>query len=154
MDSVNIFDIIQTAALIAAVFVAQSAIKYQRATAKKDKTIALLMKDLEDELLTEGIKILREVHLDPQDDVAIYANIENKGRDKAISISNLLNYYENIAVGVKNDIYDVFMIKESQKTMIIGIYEQAEPFIAKVRKTDNNPNLYIEFEAFIQILKS
>lgn len=148
------FQLIQTATLIVAVFVALYSIYKQRQTAKKDKTIALLMNDLEDSFLEEGIRLLLKVHLDPQDDVAIYANTENKSKEEAIAISNLLNYYENISVGAKADIYDIEMIKKSQKTMIIGIYEQAKPFITKVRKTDNNPNLYIEFEDFIQILKS
>ncbi len=54
----------------------------------------------------------------------------------------------------KNDIYYIKMIEQSQKTSIIAIYEKAKPFIIKVRKTDNNLNLYIEFEDFINILKS
>ncbi len=149
-----IFQITQTAALIAAVFVAVSAIKYQRATTKKDKTIALLMKDLEDEFLSAGIKLLLKVHLDSQDDVAIYAHTDNKSKKEAIAIRNLLNYYENISVGVKADIYDVEMIKKSQKTMIIHIFEQSKPFIEKSRQVENNPNLYIEFEDFVKILKN
>lgn len=154
MDFNLVLNFLETAALVAAVFVAVFAIRHQRATAKKDKTIALLMKDLEDDFLTEGIKVLLKVHLDAQDDVAIYANAGNKSKKEAIAISNLLNYYENIAVGVKADIYDIEMIKKSQKTMIINIYEQAKPFIVKVRITDNNSNLYIEFEDFVSILKA
>ncbi len=91
----------ETAALIVAVFIAKSAIKHQMDTAKKAKTIALLMKDLEYETLKNGINILRKIHLDPQDDTAIYASVENKDKDEVISISNLLNYYENIAIGKK-----------------------------------------------------
>ncbi|MBE8189942.1 MAG: hypothetical protein HAW58_03605 [Candidatus Thioglobus sp.] len=49
---------IQTATLIVAVFIAFLSIKKQRDTAKKDKTISLLMKDLEDEFLQDGMKIL------------------------------------------------------------------------------------------------
>lgn len=155
MDSNWFFysQLIQTAALIAAVLVAVLAIKHQRATAKKDKTIALLMKDLEDIFLKEGINLLLKIHLDEHDDVAIYANAPNKKKSEAIAIRNLLNYYENVAVGVKADIYDIEMIKKSQKTMIIHIFNQSKPFISQSRQVENNANLYIEFEDFVEILK-
>ncbi|WP_369177576.1 DUF4760 domain-containing protein [Candidatus Thiodubiliella endoseptemdiera] len=62
------------------------------------------------------------------------------------------SHYENISVGVNADIYDIEMIKKSQKSMIIAIYKQSEPFVVYLRKQNNNPNLYIEFEKFINIL--
>ncbi|MDC9714853.1 MAG: DUF4760 domain-containing protein [Gammaproteobacteria bacterium] len=143
---------IQTATLIVAVFVAWVSIKKQKDTAKKDKTISLLMKDLEDDFLKDGMKALLIVHDSENDDVAIYANPAHRNDDKAIAIRNLLNYYENIAVGVNSGIYDIEMIKKSQKTMILSIYKQSEPFIIRLREKNNNPKLYIEFEKFIQIL--
>lgn len=149
-DSV-IFQIIQTATLIVAVFVAWMSIKKQRETTKKDKTISLLMKDLEDDFLKDGMKVLLKIH-NSEDNVAIYANLEHKNSDEAIAIRNLLNYYENISVGVNADIYDIEMIKKSQKSMIIAIYKQSKPFIALLREQNNNPKLYIEFEKFINIL--
>ncbi|SMM98491.1 hypothetical protein SPONN_2432 [uncultured Candidatus Thioglobus sp.] len=149
---VLVFQIIETAALIAAVFVARFAIKKQRETVKKDKTITLLMNNLEDKLLIDGIQLLLKIHLDEDDDVAIYANKSHKKDKEFIAIRNLLNYYENVAIGAKADIYDIGMIKKAQKTMISHIFSQSKPFIDKSRKADNNPNLYIEFEDFIQIL--
>jgi hypothetical protein len=156
MDLSNqvVFQIIQTATLIVAVFVAWFSIKKQRETTKKDKTIALLMKDLEDDFLKTGMKTLLKVHNSEDDDVAIYANQTHKNDPEAISIKNLLNYYENISVGVSADIYDIEMIKKSQKTMIISIYKQSEPFIIRLRKQNKNPDLYIEFEKFIGILNA
>jgi hypothetical protein len=61
LDNQITFQIIQTATLIVAVFVAWISIKKQRETIKKDKTIGLLMKDLEDDFLTDGLKILRKI---------------------------------------------------------------------------------------------
>jgi hypothetical protein len=60
-DNQITFQIIQTATLIVAVFVAWISTKKQRETIKKDKTIGLLMKDLEDDFLTDGLKILRKI---------------------------------------------------------------------------------------------
>lgn len=145
---------IQTVALVAAVFVARFAITHQRATAKKDKTIALLMKSLEDDFLKDGVKLLLEVHLDDHNDVAIYASKANSKKPESLLINNLLNYYENVAIGIKADIYDIEMIKKLQKTMIIRIYEQSKPYIHKVREVANNNNLYIEFKDFVEDLKS
>ncbi len=130
----HIFQFTQTATLIVAVLVALYSIYKQRQTAKKDKTIALLMKDLEDRFLNEGLKELIKIHHNQDDDVAIYANVNHSKDKESIAIRNLLNYYENVAVGVKADIYDIEMIKKSQKTMIIAIYTQAKPFIERLRK--------------------
>ena len=115
MSSQEIFQTIQTATLLVAVFVAWRAIVKQRDTAKKDKTISLLMKDLEDDFLTDGMKVLLNIHNSEDDDVAIYANSTHKSDNNTNAIRNLLNYYENISVGVNSDIYDIEMIKKSQK---------------------------------------
>lgn len=45
LNSPVVFQMIQTATLIVAVFVAWTSIKKQRETAKKDKTIELLVQD-------------------------------------------------------------------------------------------------------------
>ncbi len=134
-----------------AVFVAWVSIKKQRETIKKDKTISLLMKDLEYDFLESGMRTLRHIHHSEDDDVAIYANATHLQDEKAISIRNLLNYYENISVGIAADIE---MIKKSQKLMIIAIYKQSKPFIIRLREQNKNPNLYIEFEKFIGILNA
>ena len=106
-NSIYNFQLIQTATLIVAVLVALYSIYRQRETTKKDKTIILLMKNLEDKFLKDGLETLRRVHNSQNNNVEIYANIDH-GKDKeAINIRNLLNYYENVAVGVKADIYDI-----------------------------------------------
>ncbi len=137
-----------------AVFVAWVSIKKQRETTKKDKTISLLMKDLEYDLLESGMRTLRHIHHSEDNDVAIDANSTHSRDKEAISIRNLLNYYENISVGIAADIYDIEMIKKSQKSMIIAIYKQSKPFIIRLRAQNKNPNLYIEFEKFIGILNA
>lgn len=137
-----------------AVFVAWVSIKKQRETIKKDKTISLLMKDLECDFLKSGMRTLRDIHNSEDDDVAIYANATHSRDKEAFSIRNFLNYYENISVGIAADIYDIEMIKKSQKSMIIAIYKQSEPFIIRLREQNKNPNLYIEFEKFIGILNA
>ncbi len=144
------YSFVQTAALIAAVFVAYWAILKQRDIAKKNKTIELLMKDLEDDFLTQGLNILRET--DQNYHIEDFAKESKKKTDEAIAIRNLLNYYEIIGVGIKSDIYDVEMIKDAQKTMIIRIYEQSYPFIKRSREQDNNPELWVEFEYLVSAL--
>ncbi len=84
----------------------------------------------------------------------MYANNSHKKKSDAIAIRDLLNYYETISVGVKTGIYDIEMIKQSQKTMITNIFYQSKPFIDKSREIENNKNLYVEFESFIEILQS
>ncbi|WP_180334620.1 DUF4760 domain-containing protein [Bathymodiolus thermophilus thioautotrophic gill symbiont] len=151
LDGQTTFQVIQTATLIVAVFVAWISIKKQRETIKKEKTIGLLMKDLEDDFLTDGLKILRKI--DKEYHIEDFAKANKKNSDDAIAIRNLLNYYEIIGVGIESDIYDIAMIKDAQKTMIIRIYEQAEPFIIRSRQEDNNANLWIKFQNLIDILR-
>ncbi|CAC9950033.1 hypothetical protein [uncultured Gammaproteobacteria bacterium] len=151
LDNQITFQIIQTATLIVAVFVAWISIKKQRETIKKDKTIGLLMKDLEDDFLTDGLKILRKI--DEEYRIEDFAKLGKKNFKEAIAIRNLLNYYEIIGVGIESDIYDITMIKDAQKTMIIRIYEQAKPFIIRSRQVDNNADLWIKFQGLIDILR-
>jgi hypothetical protein len=80
---------------------------------------------LEDDFLTDGLKILRKI--DEEYRIEDFAKLGKKNFKEAIAIRNLLNYYEIIGVGIESDIYDITMIKDAQKTMIIRIYEQAEP---------------------------
>ena len=156
MDLSNqaIFQIIQTATLIVAVFVALKSIRYQRDSIKKSKTIDLLMKNLEDKALAQSLETLRQIHDNEDDDVAIYANKKHWNDEKSISIKNILNYYENLSVGVGEDIFDMAMIRTSQKTMIVDIYTQTKPFIDKLREQKQHPCFYVEFEKFIKILNA
>ncbi len=147
-----LFNLLQTVALMAAVLVASLAILKQRDIAKKDKTIELLMKDLEDDFLTEGLSILREV--DGNNRIEDSAKEDKKNSNKAIAIRNLLNYYEIIGVGVQSDIYDLDMIKDAQKTMIVRIYEQSAPFIKRYRSQYNNNTLWKNFEQLVDSLKA
>ncbi len=103
MDLSNqvIFQMIQTATLIVAVFVAWVSINKQRETTKKDKTISLLMKDLEDDFLKHGMEILLRIH-NNNDDVAIYANSAHANDNEAIAIRNLLNYYGDLCINMNN----------------------------------------------------
>jgi len=38
--------------------------------------------------------------------------------------------------------------------MIIRIYEQAEPFITRSRREENNDNLWIKFQNLVDILRA
>ncbi|MBA5248153.1 MAG: DUF4760 domain-containing protein [Gammaproteobacteria bacterium] len=99
--SVITFQIIQAATLIVAVFVAWVSIKKQRDTAKKNKTISLLMQDLEDDFLTDGLNILRSV--DDNFHIEDFAKSNKKQSNEATAIRNLLNYYEIIGVDIEDD---------------------------------------------------
>ena len=142
--------IIQTVALVSAVVIAWFAIKSQKETTKKEKTISLLAKDLE---FLEGMDILRKI---TTEDIAIdsYAEKVNQFKKETIEIRRLLNYCEDISIGVLSKIYNFEMIKKSRKTTLTGIYNKAKPFIIRLREQDKNPNLYIEFENFVNIINA
>lgn len=154
MDYLNspVYLFIQTVTLIVAVFVAGLSIWWHRKTTKQENTIKLLMKDLNDDLIKEGIELLEKIDNDGQDSIEIYANSINKHKEETIHIRNLLNYYEMVSVGVNKGIYDVQMIKEAQKTIITKIYQHSKLFIDKIRKVKKNDDLYIEFEKFVNKL--
>ena len=150
---------IQTAAIVAAVVIAFYAILSNKNIAKKDKTDKLLLNDLEDPFLKDGLSVLREISINTTDDnIATYAHIKINDKDhnkykNSIKIINLLNFYENISVSINKKVYDFDMIKRSQKTQTIEMYEKLEPYIKEVRKVDKNDNLFIEFEHFVNKLK-
>jgi Na+(H+)/acetate symporter ActP len=139
------YQIIQTVVLITAVFVATLSIWWSRKTSKQQNTIKLLMQDINNDVIKNGIRTLLE--RDKND----IANFDNNSI-VAMEVRNLLNYCEMLSIGVNNGIYDFKMIKKAQKTMITKIYEHSKPYIDKRRADTNNNNFYKEFEFFVKKL--
>jgi|TARA_R110002167_G_scaffold95474_3_gene254198 hypothetical protein len=87
-----------------------------------------------DEKLRSSISIVYKTHLNPEVEISKFAYKEHASSDEALSIRYILNFYEYLAVGINNKVYDESILKESMYTSLINVYERCESFIDVIRK--------------------
>jgi hypothetical protein len=61
-------------------------------------------------------------------------------------LNQLLNYFESIAISIKNSIIDKEICYDYAALIYITYYEWSHPFIIKRRNKKNRPSIYINFE--------
>ena len=74
----------------------------------------------------------------------IYPN-NTKGQERE-SILFVLNEFEILAIGLKQKIYDPRMVKDFLGRDVREFYNSAAPIIGYIRKYENNPRAFEEFE--------
>ena len=68
-------------------------------------------------------------------------------RDLLVATLTYLNYFELIAVGIKNDTLDARLYQDWYRTRYIAVWDKAAPFVLKWRDADKplRKNSFIEF---------
>lgn len=93
---------------------------------------------------------LNEIHhtLCDGDDHTKNPDITEQGKQIKHHIFIILNHYEFLAIGVKNNVYDECLIKNSIRGSLIKAYNVFCQYIEHLRteKHSNNKNLFIELE--------
>jgi hypothetical protein len=88
-------------------------------------------------------------------------NIENQDSllNVILSDSTLLSeikvqliQYEDISIGSNIGVYDNDVIKRFIGNSFINFNKKMQPYILYVRKRDNNPNLYLEYDNCVKAL--
>lgn len=156
----DFFIYMEAVAVTVAAFVAIWGITSHREMTRKSHTIDLLLHDTEEEHYKAGVNFLRSI-CDNKKELLAYARAkstdeykeheENKYQNSLL-IDNLLNFLEDIAIGVDEDIFDYSLIKRAQRSFFIDIFDKAYPYIKEVRK--DHPKGYIELEVLINKLKN
>lgn len=77
-----------------------------------------------------------------------------KNTDSKRDINLLLNYFDALAIGIKVGIYDFQTAKLSRNQQIIRTFRYSAFHINAIRKTLNNPNLFIQLEQLAKKLES
>lgn len=99
-----------------------------------------------DEKLVAASRLLAGFDGDSETSVENYAYAKNRDTDQRKAIQTLLNFYEAVAVGIKNDIYDEQIVKDCQGTIIVGVWRFSEPFVKRLRSENRRDSLYEHLE--------
>lgn len=130
-------------------------IKHTRTIAKQKETALLLFHARTDNGLRDGYRVIRELHCCSTDNIVSYAtDPDKKGTDKADKIRYVLNHWERIAICVEHQIYCEKILKESNYTSVVNIFEQAEPFIRALRRDANTETIYQDLECMVKRWRS
>ncbi len=72
--------------------------------------------------------------------------------DAKSTIRLYLNYFELLACGVLDEIFDIEVVDRVLGSVIISVQNNYEPLISHLRTTTNQPLLYRELSALAQVL--
>lgn len=119
---------------------------WNRRKAAQDATLMLTIG-------TNGMNLLQEhfSYMTRTDPIACseFQPVFEKHPEVRITIHDLLNYYEAIARGVFQGIYDEQIIKPSKTTAAFRAYDKLTPYIRQRRLETSSPNLWNHFEALV-----
>jgi len=135
-----------------AALVAFFSIKSSREIARKQATIALFERSIENELLTNAMNVVRKVHEHPEINIEEYTNSpkDNLNEGSFLEVKNairkVLNFHEHICIGISSGIYDESVFKQHRKQSTIELWSMTEKYIAERRKLSNNPKVFEHLE--------
>ncbi len=110
--------------------------------ARRKQSSDLVFSARNDENFVAGIRALRAHRAsDNVELLAVHPGIKSAD---AASLRYILNYFEALAVGARNGIYDEKILYLNYRTTLIHVFDAAIPFIREVRISQNNATLYKE----------
>ncbi|KQN63621.1 DUF4760 domain-containing protein [Erwinia sp. Leaf53] len=148
--SIAVAQIISSGAVLAGLVVAGITIVYNIKTSKKSQTSVFFAESRHDIKYLEGQHTLSHIHnsgksfrsyIFPQG-----PDLTDEEKADRIKIQYCLNFYERLAVSVKNGSYHEQMIKEVFYSSIVKNFEYSEPFIKALREKQGRNSYYQEFE--------
>ena len=111
---------------------------------KKRATIDLVLHQRNDIKLTDAKKILR--NLDDSNGLSSYACLDAKDKDETIAIMAVLNHYEFVATGIREDAFDERVYKRMLYGILVKDWNNLEAFVVELRKTRFHNTLYQEYQ--------
>lgn len=148
---VNTLSIISNIVVFIGVVVAIVAIIYNVRTAKKTQTANFLFESRQDIQYIESLHVLKQVHRSGKSFRSYVFPCEGQAITEMEMLERrkfqyILNFYERVAVSVREGIYDENMIKRTSFTTIIETYYIAESLIKAIREYVGSETTYQEFE--------
>lgn len=135
----------QTLVLLIAAVVAYMALRNSRAIERRKAAISSIMGARRDSQLTTCIRRVAQLHEGDQS-IAVFARKDKIDTPEAKSIRYALNYYECVAVGIFEDIYDEEILKSGVFSTVVKLYDRTKPFIDELRSVNNRTTTFQEFE--------
>lgn len=139
--------------ILCGVVVAISSVLSAKGTARRKQTADLLFGTRSDEELDKGYKRLRTLHDATDDNVRAYSHPDKRGTDATNEIRYALNHWERISVGITEGIYDERMLRQTNYSNVLTLYEHAEPFIRGVREFSGKDTYYQDLECLVESWK-
>lgn len=117
--------------------------------AEKKQTADFLFQSREDQKYINALNTISKMHKEGISLHCLIAPPEDKKeemRKNYTDVRYILNFYERMAVAVKNGMYNEDMLKQTSYTTLRSVYSHTKPLIDQVRETHKQPTAYIEFE--------
>lgn len=151
--------IISNAIVLLGVLVAIGTIIYNVRMAKKTQTANFLFESRQDTQYIESLHVLKQVHRSGKSFRAYVFPCEGKAiteeeMTERRKFQYILNFYERVAVSIREGIYNEQMIKRTSYTTVIETYDIAEPLIKAIREHINSETTYQEFEWLVKRWKA
>lgn len=155
----NTLQIISNALVLIGVVVAIWTIVYNVRTAKKTQTANFLFESRQDAQYIESLHVLKQVHRSGKSFRSYVFpcdgnEISEKEMIERRKFQYILNFYERVAVSIREGIYNEQMIKRTSYTTVIETYDIAEPLIKAIREHINSETTYQEFEWLVKRWKA
>ncbi|OWS76105.1 DUF4760 domain-containing protein [Pantoea sp. VS1] len=148
--AIAVAQIISSVAVSIGLAVATATIIYNIKTAKKSQTSVFFSESRHDIKYLEGQHALSQVHNSGKSFRAYIfpqsGDLTEDEKADRIKIQYCLNFYERLAVSIKNGSYHEQMIKEVFYSSIVQNFEYSEPFIKALREKKGRNSYYQEFE--------
>jgi len=150
-SNLTIWPFISNAIVLLGVIVATCAIFYNVRTAKKTETAKFLFESRQHKDYTESLHVLKKVnrsgnsfrsYVFPREG----KTITEKEMLERRKLQYILNFYERVAVSIREGIDDERMIKRTSFTTVIQAWDIAEPLIKAIREHIHSETTYQEFE--------
>lgn len=137
------------------VIVAVITITYNVCMAKKTQTAAFLFESRKDKDYVDSLHILKKAHESGKSFRSYVfpiagTIISDEEMDERRKFQYILNFYERVAVSIRQGIYNEEMIKRTSWTTVIETWDIAEPLIRAIREKINSDTTYQEFEWLVK----
>ena len=142
---------ISNAIVFMGVVVATLAIIYNVRIARKTQTAFFLFESRKDKEYLESLYMLKKVHASGRSFRSYVfpgpdRPLTDKERVERLKLQYILNFYERVAVSIREGIYNEKMIKQTSYATVIETWDIAEPLIKAVRQYINSETTWQEFE--------
>lgn len=113
---------------------------------KQRATIDAVMSDRKDSGLIQARRLFAKMKKQNENFDALGSNPLLDNEEKNHAILDILNNYEFMASGIKENAFDEEIYKRMKRSLIIQDWDILEIYIQALRKKEKRPKLFCEFE--------
>jgi hypothetical protein len=122
-----------------------------REISRKNAVMSYINSSMHDSWYAKGMRIITEMHSDPEEEIKRYADSNYKERttdkkEKAEYIRHTLNHFEHLSAGIKEGIFDEQLAFQIKKGVVKNTWKQTREFIYLRREHLGSNTLYENFE--------